>query len=129
MSMKRSILSYCIVAGITFGIGAIGCGQPDRHTDSEKEQCIKTIKELKGTVEIDENLPGKPVVRVRLMAAEGDVTKALPCLQTLTELRELNIGITNLDDAGLASLSSLNNLRRLDLTACNITDSGLKKLQ
>ena len=47
----------------------------------------------------------------------------------MTELRELDIGQTNLTDAGLAGLGHLPKLRRLGLSSSSITDAGLAHLR
>ena len=50
-------------------------------------------------------------------------------LATLTELRSLKLGGTQVTDAGLAELTVLRKLRELALEKTNVTDEGVRELR
>ena len=73
------------------------------------------------------SLPSRPDTVV-LQLANPDVTDAtLAYLQTLTQLRELDVNDTQITDAGLELLSRLPALQILRLRGTKITDPGFRQ--
>jgi len=94
---------------------------------AEQAEIISAIKKLGGVVEIDEQRPGKPVVKVDLH--ETKVTDAdLEILESLTELRTLDLRLTKITDAGVSRLKGLKELRFVNLFRTQLSDEGLKHL-
>jgi hypothetical protein len=106
-----------------------GCGQPAaRQPSGQEEKAVKAIEALGGKVTRDEKLPGRPVVEVDL--GKTEVTDAgLKDLKELKGLRKLYLSGTKITDAGLKDLKELKGLEMLDLTRTKITDAGLKDLK
>jgi len=50
-------------------------------------------------------------------------------LEALSNLEELNVGVTSIDDVGAMNLSNLTNLKRLTLRRNQITDVGIGTLK
>jgi Leucine-rich repeat (LRR) protein len=112
---------------------------------------IRTIKALKGQIEVDEEKPGKPVVGIHLSYARtagfdlrqlkvfpelrlldlfhsGVQDADLEGLRELTKLQTLDLSQTRIGDAGLAHLKELPSLENLVLTGTPVTDGGLTHL-
>jgi CxxC motif-containing protein (DUF1111 family) len=127
-----------------------GAGEPSLADG--KDGALAEIRKLGGAIELDENSPGKPVVRLNLTGklvsdldlvhlrglaqlrtlelSQTQVTDAgLAHLKALTKLRQLDLGINVLTDAGLAHLSGLSDLRALNLRFTLISDAGLAHLR
>jgi hypothetical protein len=92
------------------------------------EGAVDMVKQLGGKVEIDANLPNKPVVTVDLR--DTAVTDAdLERLQALPHLQILALDGTGISDAGLESLKQCSRLERLFLRNTRATPEGIKDLQ
>src|SRR5262249_44943465 len=76
--------------------------------DDAAEQAIQAIKKLDGRIVRDETVPGKPVVEACLTRELTD--EDLKHLANLKELRKLDLGLTNVTDAGLMHLTKLTKL-------------------
>ena len=95
---------------------------------AQEEKAVKAIEALGGRVTRDEKLPGRPVVEVDL--GKTEVTDAgLKDLKELKGLRTLNLSRTKITDTGLKDLKELRGLRFLALDRTQITDAGLKDLK
>ncbi len=93
----------------------------------DQAEVVASIKKLGGMVEIDEQRPGKPVVKVDLH--ETKITDAdLELLGSLPELRTLDLRRTSITDAGVARLRGLKQLRLINLFRTQITNDGLVHL-
>jgi Leucine-rich repeat (LRR) protein len=107
--------------------------QPEDATEieqarpAETTQAIAVFEKLGGTVQIDEQNPGRPVRMIDLSSQELTDATLAP-LPTFTQLEELYLIETNISDAGLANLNLLAKLRTLDLGRTRITDKGLVHL-
>jgi CxxC motif-containing protein (DUF1111 family) len=127
-----------------------GAGGPD-FADG-RDGALSEIRKLGGAIELGENSPAKPVVRLNLTGklvsdidlvhlrglaqlhalelSQTQVTDAgLARLKGLTKLRQLDLGINVLTDAGLAHLRGLSQLRALNLRFTLISDAGLAHLR
>jgi internalin A len=146
-------MRYSHIAAFTVGLVLITAPTLMARDDSKaKEAAIARIKELGGSIEVDDHSPGKPVIKVNLRATKATdadliILKALSGLQDLrlgrtgltdagmehlkdlTDLKCLVISHTKISDAGLARLKDLTNLQRLDIGGTNVTDAGLKQLR
>src|SRR5262249_23951953 len=84
---------------------------------AEETKAIDAVVQLGGKITVDEDAPGKPVVGVSLKRCR--ITAAdLACLEELPKLRELDLTLTDVTDAGLEHLNGLTNLQTLDLYGC-----------
>lgn len=113
------------------------------------EAKVAVIAKLKGPAALDlclgEFLPGEPPDRL-LAPLRGkaniegfsihwewprkdDKDPALAIIETLTNLKRLDLQNTNVNDADLARLAVLVNLRELNLARTGITDAGLAHLR
>jgi Leucine-rich repeat (LRR) protein len=93
-----------------------------------EEEAVKAIKQLGGSVEVNENAPDRPIVRVDLCYTK--VTDAeLRKLKALKHLQCLLLDNTSVTDAGLKELKKLKNLEMLILGTPQVTDAGLKELK
>jgi hypothetical protein len=95
-------------------------------SDADRTQLVVEIKRLKGKFEVDEAVPGEPIVALDLRGSPvGD--EELAILEGLPQLRKLDLGqCPALTDAGLTHLEGLTQLRELELNWCRaLTDAGL----
>ena len=91
---------------ISFGVAA--------ERTAERSEAIAQIEKLGGTVDVDEMIPGKPVVAVELR--ETKITDAgLICLEGLARLRTLDLGYTDVTDDGLRHIAGLTQIEDLRL--------------
>lgn len=96
--------------------------------DPEREQTIARIAKLGGKFELDEQRPGKPVIKVDLRRTK--VTDAdLEILKGFTQLRSLNLGSLGVTDAGMKHLKGLTALEHLNLAHTTVGDAGLEHLK
>ena len=92
--------------------------------NAEQERAIARIENLGGKVELDEQRPGKPVIKVDLRRTK--VTDAdLEILKAFTQVRSLNLGSLGVTDAGMKHLKGLTALEHLDLQHTTVGDAGL----
>ena len=120
--------------------------------EETEEQAVAAIEKLGGTIDRDEDKPGKPVRLVRLdrtkirdaglvhlqrlktleVLALRDTkisNTGLVHLKTQRQLECLLLGGTDVTDAGLVHLKKLERLRYLQLFKTKVTDAGVKALQ
>lgn len=122
--MSRIALSM-LTLGLTLAVVGSGCAA---RVNPKKTKTVAEIEKLGGACMVDEDSPGKPVIRVDFLHA--DVTDAgLVHLKGLTELQSLDLMATNVSDAGLEHLRGLTRLQSLNLMATKVTDAGVKDLQ
>jgi RNA polymerase sigma factor (sigma-70 family) len=116
--------------------GGAGIGTPARpRTKEERERdqadeatVAELVKSLGGSVQRDERLPGKAVVRVHLY--RGKVTDDdLKTLGAFKNLRELELMDTAVTDAGMRHVAGMANLQALNIQGTKVTDEGLKHLR
>jgi Leucine-rich repeat (LRR) protein len=97
--------------------------------NAEQERAIARIENLGGKVELDEQRPGKPVIKVDLRRTK--ITDAdLEILKGLTQLRSLNLrSLGSITDAGTKHLKGLTALEHLDLGHTKVGDASLEHLK
>src|SRR5438874_12707779 len=118
MAQQRSTTAGGVVVGLLLLVGA---GWADEAA------AVQAIKKLGGTVEVDAQRPGKPVLEVYL--GNTKITDAgLKELNELKNLVVLDLDNTVVTDAGLKELKELKSLKVLSLGDAKITDAGLKNL-
>lgn len=117
--MKRTLLGCGLI------LGFVAAGSP--ATPREQDDAGAAIKKLGGTVEIDDQKPGKPVIKVDLHETKITDTD-LGLLKSLPELRHLDLRLTKIGDAGVVQLKELKELRFVNLFRTQVTDAGLKHL-
>jgi hypothetical protein len=111
-----------------------GCGK------FGQDRAIAEITQAGGHVQVDENAPGRPVVRVDLEGLKrtgfvithlGDdgLASLRPHLESLPRLRYLRItSMARISDAGLRHLEGLTQLETLELYGF-ITEAGVERLR
>lgn len=110
----------------------------------DQEAIVSLISALGGSVQVDEKIPGKPVIGVSLgrtvlggsVGFRGrfdrtpEVTgPALGRLKELTHLQSLSLAGSEVTDAGLAHVKGLTRLTTLNLSHTKISDVGLEHLK
>src|SRR5262245_4937459 len=96
---------------------------------SAEEKATQALRRLGGDVQVDDMIPGKPVVAVRLEFNKGVTDADLEHLRHFRKLRSLSLWETSVTDKGLACLGERTELRKLVLMNTKITDAGLKHLR
>jgi hypothetical protein len=101
----------------------------EKPTESAKsdQEIISEIEKLRGSVGVDEDKPGKPIVAVALYCTKVTDTW-LSNLRALPTLEDLCLSNTKVTDAGLIHLSGMKQLQGLDLSFTKVTDAGLRHL-
>jgi hypothetical protein len=101
---------------------------PKRPDPEEKQSRAGLTEELGAQWELDGD---GHVVIVKLASPQGNSLYADPAmvhLKALKELRELNLGYSQITDAGLAAIADSTELRSLYLYGTKVTDDGLRHL-
>jgi|GEM_PF-1279369 len=99
---------------------------------STRDRLIADIARLGGTVEFDENLPGRPIVKVDLhgtKVSDGDLAMFEYARTDLMQLRYLDLRLTKISDDGVARLKNLRQLQTLNLFRTRLGDGGLAQLK
>jgi hypothetical protein len=104
---------------------AIGCQKPAGNPG--EAAAIAAIQKLGGRVEVDEQQPEKPVIKVYLHSTPVQDAD-LAHLEHLKSLQNLFLGKTGITDAGLEHLRGASHLKTLSLNVTGVTDAGLKHL-
>src|SRR5262249_36025460 len=94
---------------------------------ADEAEAVKAIKKLGGSVERDDELPGKPVVEVYLGTKTTD--KDLKVLTEFKQITLLYLGTAKVTDVGLKEVKRLKQLTHLSLGSAKVTDAGLKELK
>jgi hypothetical protein len=100
-----------------------------KHLVPEERQARSALLEIGARWEIDEE--GR-ITTVRLTGSPGHPRfndDALRHLSTLRNLRGLDLGYSDVTNAGLSRIQSLSELRWLNLYGTRVTDDGLQYLQ
>ena len=93
-----------------------------------EDGAVAFVEKLGRQVIRDEGAPGKPVIGLNLGVT--NVTDAgLKELSAFKNLKYLYLYGTNVTDAGLKELSALKNLTTLYLSRTQLTDAGIMELQ
>jgi len=99
---------------------------------STRDRLITSVARLGGTVEFDENLPGRPIVKVDLhgtQVTDSDLTMFEYAKNDLKQLRYLDLRLTKISDEGVARLKNLRQLQTLNLFRTRLGDKGLAHLR
>src|SRR4051794_27100456 len=98
------------------------------NVNSMQDRAVAEVTRLGGKIEVDETLPGKPIVKVDLHSTQ--VTDLdLVFLKDLIQLRALDLRLTQIGDAGVANLKKLTKLQTLNLFRTQLSDVGLAHLK
>jgi hypothetical protein len=91
-----------------------------------EEKAVSLVLACGGKVTRDENLPGRPVVGVDLLAAKYDIGDGvLKALVPLKDLRRLEVGGNPITDAGLKEAKKFRHLEEIGLMMAHVTDAGV----
>jgi squalene-hopene cyclase-like protein len=108
-------------------LGLVRSAPPVLDTIANQQRAFDTIREFGGRYEVDENRPGRPVVRVVVDFAVDDeqLANLTTRLIAFSHLESLHLKSEKITDAGLIHLKSLPQLRCLALENAAITDAGV----
>ena len=109
-------------------VNILGVGQITMPAvvNPEVDAAIAAVTQLGAVVERDETKVGRPVRLVRFSKLAKD--EDLKLLGAFKELEMLQLGRSEITDAGIVSIRDLVNLRLLDLSNTRITDYGVGQL-
>ena len=138
--MKR-LTTWILLAGSPLVIGLVGCGDKEEPIDevlatddpvekptfSEEEQAIVALRKM-SSVEVHKDSDNVVEVNFSRKGADPALAAAREYLVKLKRLT-VDLGATDVTDAGLKNLNGLTNLQSLFLINTNITDAGLKHLK
>ena len=102
------------------------------RTDSSKDHTIAEVERLGGKVELDEALPAKPIIKIDLHSTQikdADLSFLVKAQKDLKQLRYLDLRLTKIGDAGVASVKHLTSLRTLNLFRTQLSDQGLSYIK
>jgi len=119
--------SLCALLGLIIVSASLTYANP-----STRDRLIADVARLGGTVEFDENLPGRPIVKVDLhgtKVTDSDLTMFEYAKNDLKELRYLDLRLTRISDEGVARLKNLRQLQTLNLFRTRLGDKGLAHLR
>jgi Leucine-rich repeat (LRR) protein len=104
----------------------------DARATSSRDRVIAEVARLGGKVELDEMLPGKPIVKIDLhstQVTDADLGFLDDAKKELKELRYLDLRLTHIGDAGAANLKHLTSLTTLNLFRTQVGDKGFSYLR
>lgn len=136
-NMRRQLASfvYFLISGSLLIAGLTGCqegakpaAEPTKSAGAADQQTLNAIWQLGGTVEIDDTVPGDPVVALDLKHCKFNDDDLAP-LAILRALRRIDLSQTSVTDAGLAHLKGLTELTTLDLSDTPIRGTGLENVK
>jgi hypothetical protein len=98
---------------------------------ARQKLAIDAIRKFAGTYDVDDKIPEKPVVSVKVLfeVDDEDLASLAELLTAFPQLTALHFKSPQLSDAGLVHLKRLSQLRNLSLESAAITDAGLTELQ
>jgi hypothetical protein len=99
---------------------------------STRDRLIADVARLGGTVEFNENVPGRPIFKVDLhgtQVTDSDLAMFDYAKTDLKELRYLDLRLTKISDDGVARLKNLRQLQTLNLFRTRLGDKGLAQLK
>jgi hypothetical protein len=99
----------------------------EKVAEDEKPWTAEDIIGMGGTVERDENAPGRPVVGISLRGAAIDDESVVE-LRGFTELIRLDLSETQITDRGLLMLPMFPKLQVLTITGTKTTDLAIRSL-
>ena len=104
---------------------AVTAGAADADADKKLEALVK--KHF-GSVERDDDQPGKPIVGVDIGSSDELTDADLKVVAQVKSIKYLSVHKTKVTDAGLKELASLTAMTHLHLDGTKVTDAGLKHL-
>jgi internalin A len=96
---------------------------------SDESKIIEKIALLEGKVEQDDKLPGHPVVGVSFDGSGRFTANYIHLLKSFPKLTWLDLGGTDITDAGLKRLPELKNLIEVNLCETSVTPTALAELR
>ena len=112
-------------------LGLVRFVPPTLDMATSQKRAIDYLRTFSGTYEVDENLPGKPIVIIKF-TYEVDDDQVAHLAQLLTgspRLKSLQFKSPAITDASAAHLKKLPRLQTLSLEQAALTDAGLAKLK
>ena len=124
-SLPRSIFAALAVALMSASLSYA-------NNTSTRDRIIADVARLGGTVEFEEQLPSRPIVKIDLhgtQVSDGDLAIFEYAKSDLKGLRYLDLRLTNIGDDGVARLKNLTQLQTLNLFRTRLGDKGLAHLK
>ena len=127
----RICILFTMIVGALLSTGLATAQDP-----SSESNAIEKLRELKGMIEKDDDLPGSPAAGVYLtrnsfysgIPSVGD--KHLELLPHVKNLAIVDLGFcSRVTDRGMKELGVLKNLSALNLRRTYISDAGLRELR
>jgi hypothetical protein len=136
-------------------LGIVRFVPPTLDVDTRQRLAFEFLRSFSGSYEVDQNVPGKPVVSMKVgyeidddqLATLAKLLTAFPQLKSLQlkspmitdsgtsqlkgllQLHRLSLEEAVMTDAGLANLKSLTALEELNLKGTKVTDAGVEEFQ
>jgi Leucine Rich repeat len=122
------ILSRLVPCFVTVGFFFAGStAHAQRKQDPKEVAAIAEIQKLGGKVELDEERPGHPAIKVDLRKTKV-TDKNLEHVKQLRHLQVLYVNNTDIGDEGVAHLVGLTDLHTLSIHGTKMTDKSLAGL-
>jgi hypothetical protein len=112
---------------VTVGLFFVGSAAYAQKEDPKEAAAIAEIRKLGGKVELDEERPSHPGIKVDLRKTKVE-DKDLEHLKQLPHVQILYLNHTGIGDEGLAHLAGLTDLHTLSIHSTKMTDKGLAAL-
>lgn len=127
---KRNLVPITYFGSAWATLGLVRSVPPALDTAARQQRAFDAIRAFDGKHEVDENRPGRPVVRVevRYEVDDEELANLAALLTAFPQLTALRFKSPRITDAGLAHLKGLSQLRSLALEDAAITDAGLVHL-
>ena len=116
-------------SALLLGLAVLPAFPRSPHETVDESQAILAIGRLGARIELDDKLPGRPVVGINLCGCHRFKNKDCHLLQPFRQLRSLDLTERKITDAGLKEIRELTSLTTLSLSHNRITDAGLKELR
>jgi hypothetical protein len=120
MRIFRQMIPSIVTVGILSG-GSAACAQ---SKDPKEPEAIAEIRKLGGKVELDEERPSHPAIKVDLRRTKV-TDKDLERLEHLRHLQILYLNQTGIGDECLVHLTGLTDLHTLSIHGTKVTDKGM----
>lgn len=104
----------------------------EAKTTSTKERLVAEVARLGGTIEFDETLASRPIVKIDLHATQvtdSELALLQDAKQELKTLRYLDLRLTKIGNEGIGKLKHLTSLQTLNLFRTQLGDKGLAQLK
>jgi hypothetical protein len=125
----RGVLIIGWVFGGLLAAGGIWAVRYKTVQDRAQDEAIRAIKKAMGYVNLDNERPGRPAVKVRIyLVTDAELHRLKAHLEALPQLQELELPGVAITERGLEDLKGLTKLKTLTLENGKYTWAGVEKL-